>query len=194
MRTFIAAPLSDSILAAARDLQQWISRGGHSLRFVAPENLHFTLKFLGEISEDDARRLGTALGGLSQSFDPFPISVAGVGAFPDLDSPRVLWVGVQFGTEILVRLATEVDRICLAAGLEGDRKPFRPHLTLARARERRPRAMHLPDRAREAQLGEMTVDRVILMQSQLGPEGAVYTPLTEVRLSGSGQRPRRPPR
>jgi len=194
MRTFIAAPVSDAILAAARDLQQWISRGGHNLRFVAPENLHFTLKFLGEISEQDAARLGTALAALADGFRPFPISVGNLGAFPDLRSPRVLWVGVPFGAEPLIRLADEVDRICREAGLEGDTKPFRPHLTLARSRERRPRSMHLPERALEIQMGGMIVDRVVLMQSHLGPEGAAYTPITEVRLGAAGQRPRRPPR
>lgn len=188
MRTFVAAPVSETILAAARDLQQWISRGGHNLRFVAPENLHFTLKFLGEITEEDARRLGSALAVLNQEFPPFPISVGSLGGFPDLRHPRVLWVGVQIGADQLERLAQRVEAICSDAGLEGDKKPFRSHLTIARSRERRPRSMNLPERALEIQLGEMTVDRVVLMHSQLGPQGAVYTPLSEVRLVGDFRR------
>jgi 2'-5' RNA ligase len=184
MRTFVGAPVSETVLAAARDLQQWIRRGGHNLRFVPPENLHFTLKFLGEISEEDAHRLGAALARLSSEFEPFPISVGSLGGFPHLRAPRVLWVGVQFGADNLTRLAGEVESVCLNAGLKGDQKPFRPHLTLARSRERRPRSMNLPERALEVQLGEMTVDRVVLLQSQLGPHGATYTPLAEVRLGG----------
>lgn len=189
MRTFVAAPVSDTILAATRDLQQWLSRGGHRLRYVSPENLHFTLKFLGEISPEDGSRLGTALASLADDFDPFQMVIGSVGGFPSMRSPRVLWVGVQIGAEQLTRLATRVETICSEQGLPGDEKPFRPHLTIARARERRPRSINLPDRILEIDLGEMTVDRVVLMRSQLGPQGAVYTPLSEIRLGGSARRP-----
>jgi len=188
MRTFVAAPISHEILAAARDFQQFLRRGGHNLRYVAPESMHFTLKFLGEISEEEAVRLGAALGALEDEVASFPVSVGNVGAFPNFRGPRVVWVGVDYGAEDMIRLADRVDEICSGIGLEGDRKPFRPHLTIARARDRRPGSMNLPQRALESRFGEMTVDRVVVFRSDLGPRGAEYTPLTEVPLRGRGNR------
>lgn len=185
MRTFVAAPISQDVLAAARDLQQYLQRGAHRLRYVAPENLHFTLKFLGEISPEEAERVGSALGALGSEFRPFQVSVGSLGGFPNLRTPRVLWVGVETGAEEMERLARRADEICCESGLEGDTKPFRSHLTFARARERHPKSFSLPQRALDIRLGEMMVDRVVLFRSDLGPQGARYTPLSEIYL-GSG--------
>jgi 2'-5' RNA ligase len=185
MRTFIAAPVTEEVMASARDLQQWLRRGGHQLRYVPPENMHFTLKFLGEISEEEATTLGGALDALGGEYAPFSVSLSRVGAFPDLRSPRVVWIGVDYGREELTDLARSVDDVCGEAGITGDRKPFRPHLTLARARDRRPAPIRFPDHLLDGEFGTMTVDRVILMQSHLGPRGAVYAPLRTVIL-GSG--------
>jgi 2'-5' RNA ligase len=184
MRTFVAAPISQEVLAAARDLQQFLQRGGHRLRYVAPENLHFTLKFLGEISPEEAQRAGSALHIVRDEFSPFQVSVGSLGGFPNLRTPRVLWIGVDAGAEEMERLARRVDEICAKVGLEGDTKPFRSHLTIARSRERRPKSFSIPKRALDIRLGEMMVDRVILFRSDLGPEGAKYTPLSEILLGG----------
>jgi len=155
------------------------------VKWVPPEGLHLTLKFLGEVSADRRGEIVTALGSTVRGARSIPLAIAGAGVFPDLERPRVFWAGVEpdSGLELL---ADQVERSFAPLGFPTEGRPFRPHLTVGRAaREARPR--DFPG------LGEIldglavtaatVIDGVDLMESVLRPAGAVYQRAHRERLS-----------
>ncbi len=105
------------------------------VRWVAPENFHITLKFLGWARSDAMYALRDALTGVAQNASPFAFATSGVGAFPDERKARVVWAGISTGGEPLRTLAEQVDRACAALGFAAESRPFHPHITLGRIRE-----------------------------------------------------------
>ncbi len=184
IRAFIAVPVSDSVRQAIGDYQKTLRRQGIDLRWVPPENLHFTLKFLGDIDPAIVSPLGNRLGELAARTQAFPLEAAGAGAFPNPRQPRVFWIGLRRGSEPLVQLAEEVSLIVRDFPTQADNKPFKPHLTIGRSRDREARSLHLADDLLHCAFGECFCDRLLLIQSQLGPGGARYTPLIEAELTG----------
>lgn len=152
------------------------------MRWVAPENLHYTLKFLGDIAPDIVRPLGDSLTELALQTNPFEMRVGRLGAFPNLQAPRVLWVGLTGGENELSALAREVSSRVKLFPTQADNKPFKPHLTIGRAREAHQRIV-LPESLLQASFGEMRCDRIILMQSTLTPKGSLYSPLAEAKFA-----------
>lgn len=148
------------------------------VKWVPVHQFHFTLKFLGEIAEEAAARALGALERAAAGRTPFAVSVAGLGAFPTLDRPSVLWAGVAAGGSELQDLARAVEREMAADGFPPERKPFKPHLTLGRVREgaRVPAAVpQLLEAQARQEFGQWRVERVVLMQSQLTPKGPIYS-------------------
>jgi 2'-5' RNA ligase len=185
IRAFIAVPVSDSVRQAIGDYQKTLRRQGIDLRWVPPENLHFTLKFLGDIDPAIVSPLGVRLSELAARTRAFPLEAAGAGAFPNPRQPRVFWIGLRRGSELLVQLAEEVSLIVRDFPTQADNKPFKPHLTIGRSREREARPLHLPDPLLHFAFGECPCDRLLLIQSQLGPGGAKYSTLAEAKLAGN---------
>ena len=146
------------------------------IRWVLPEQLHFTLRFLGEVSERQAESVRRAL---SVPWDTcvFTASLAGVALFPSSGAPRVIWLGMDEGSEQMVALKTELDRRLAPAGFEPETRPFRAHLTLGRVK--RQTGVSGPAlRAMFSELGSETarwsVDRVTLYESRISFRGATY--------------------
>jgi len=185
IRSFIAVAVSVEVRQALAELQTTLRRRGLSLRWVQRENLHFTLKFLGTIDPGRVEPMGEALCELASKNSPFEITLGGLGAFPNLRAPRVLWVGLRAGTESLVALAQEVSAMVETFPTEADNKTFKPHLTIARIKERRPRPLGIPEKLLRASFGSCVCDRVLLMQSVLAPGGARHTLLVEAPLGSS---------
>ena len=181
MRTFIAIDLPSEIRDALSSLQRDLKTVTTSARWVAPESIHLTLKFIGEIQDHRVDEIDTELQGLS--WKPFPVSVRGAGFFPGSRSPRVFWAGMEAST--MDGLAQEIDTRMERLGFEKEKRAFRPHLTLARARDMRLDTALVVAAARfeNEEFGAFTVDRFHLIQSTLKPTGAVYTKLKEYRLS-----------
>jgi len=184
IRAFIAVAISSDVRRALGELQSTLRRRGLSLRWVPPENLHFTLKFLGDMDPALVEPMGEALRALAARTRPFKLSVGGVGAFPNLRAPRVLWVGLRQGAEPLMALAEEVSRLVHDFPTQADHKPFKPHLTIARVKERRPQRIVIPETLLGAGFGSCPCERLLLMKSDLSPSGARYTPLVEAALEG----------
>ena len=182
MRLFVAVDLPEAIRAALRDLMQELRRELPDLRWVRPEGIHITLKFLGEVSEPDAavlrRELEAAVPGCAA---PFAVKIAGMGTFPDTprQRPRVLWTGVSASGGALLTLHETVEEACARAGQARERRPFAPHLTLARVGDSGtpPTLAQIVRAHREIDLGGFTVDGVTLFQSILGSQGATYRTL-----------------
>jgi RNA 2',3'-cyclic 3'-phosphodiesterase len=133
VRTFVAVfpppEVREALFRAARGLPA--SKG---FRLIGPEKLHLTLKFLGNVAEDDLSRVEQALEHLRGRHEPFEVQISGFGAFPSERRARILWAGVGEGSGPLRAVAQSVDGLLEPAGFERERRPYAPHLTLGRAR------------------------------------------------------------
>ena len=180
MRVFIAVDIPDKIRKTLGDVQRELRPLTSSARWVAPESIHITLKFVGEIPEKRLDDIDTALAGLS--WKPFTITVRGVGFFPGTRSPRVFWAGMEAPT--MEGLAEQLDTLMERSGFEKEKRAFRPHLTLARAKDTRIDSSLVSAAAKyeEHAFGSFSVDRVFLFKSTLKPSGAVYEKLKEYLL------------
>lgn len=184
VRVFIAVPLDPELRDAAAGLKRHLDAAADMLRWVPPGNLHFTLKFLGEIAEQRLAKVTEAARDVARRTAPFTISLTGAGAFPSMRRPQVVWVGVGEGAEALIALARGLDRALHRLKFPRERRPFRPHLTVARAKHARP----LPDlsgplsKLEGLAVGTQPVNTVMVMESQLHPSGATYRPIEEVGL------------
>ena len=144
-------------------------------RWVAADSLHLTLRFLGRVGPGPLDSLAAALRRLT--VEPFPVTVGGLGAFGRGSSVRVVWLGVTAGGHELSRLAAEVEGCTVAAGFEPEERPYHPHLTLARSRERRGQA--LPELPPPPDPPGWTVTGFRLYRSRPGAGGATYSVLEE---------------
>lgn len=181
----MAIRLDESVRAALGSAIAGLRRVAPAVAWVSPENVHLTLKFLGQVREARAAELVAALAGATSGFAPFEASVEGLGAFPTPLRARVIWAGVGRGAEALVELAGRVDAALAALGFEREARPFAPHVTLGRVRAPR-RDPALSDALLAGagnQFGRLSVERVALMRSDLSPRGARYTELGAVRLA-----------
>jgi 2'-5' RNA ligase len=180
MRIFIAAELPDRIRNALSELQHELRPVAKAARWVAPESVHVTLKFIGEIPDSRLEEINAALAGLTSK--PIPIGVRGVGFFPGARSPRVLWVGMV--APALQELVNEIDGRMERLGFEREKRGFKPHITLARAKDARLDASLVDAAARYEthEFGSFIVDRIFVFKSTLKPSGAVYEKLREFVL------------
>lgn len=173
MRLFLAVEISESIRARLVELQRGLPG---KLKLVEPENIHVTLKFLGETPEARAAEVQGALKGLGAP--AFESEAKGVGVFPSPGNPRVLWAGVDRGAAEFVALSREVDRLLALLGFPREKR-FVPHSTLARVKfmdgAGRARLRALLEAHRETAFGEWRVESVVLKRSVLTPRGPVYS-------------------
>jgi len=185
LRLFFALPLDRQLREAAVQAQRQVDGAGAKIKWVEPENLHFTLKFLGPTPGRAVPDLARVAGQMAQCQAPFAITVGGVGAFPRPDDVRVLWLGCRAGADNLTALALNVERALVTSGLAPrDKKPFRAHLTIGRNKSRH-RAAQLARAIGEAadmHIGDMQVTGFALVRSQLTPAGPVYTVLEQFAL------------
>lgn len=183
IRAFVAIPLDEPVRSGLASWQAELRACLDGFRWVEPGNLHLTLKFLGDTPEGRLDAVRQALAGVAGRYRPFRVEVCGAGAFPDARAPRILWAGVA-DSDDLARLYDAVEVALAGLGWARDPRGFRPHLTLARARE--PRRRDVADRLAPVgrrRWGEMVVTAFTLFQSTLTPDGPIYTPLQEFALS-----------
>ena len=180
MRLFIAVDLPTELRKELGNVQKALEPLTESARWVSPESIHITLKFLGEVPEKRVDDIHSALAGLS--WKPFTVTVRGVGFFPGNRSPRVFWAGMEAPT--MQDLAEELDSRMERLGFDKEKRAFRPHITLARARDTRIDSLLVTGSAKyeEHDFGSFTADRVFLIHSTLNPSGAVYKKLKEYLL------------
>jgi 2'-5' RNA ligase len=185
MRTFIAIELTPEIKSKLEHLVQRLAPLTRNVRWVRPEGMHLTLKFLGEISEAQAGRVKALLEPCFRGKIHFDLSVKGTGWFPPGSrSPRVLWVGLEGGPE-LAELQASCESALAGEGFPREERDFHPHLTLGRVRSPqglRPVLEEL-DKSKDEEFGRMTVTRIAFYQSRLKPGGAEYTVLSQFALS-----------
>jgi 2'-5' RNA ligase len=184
IRAFIAFEMPPEITAHLKDLQEALRSQGMKLRWVRPENIHLTLKFLGDISPGQIDKLNSALISTASENNSVTLRAKGLGVFPSLKSARVLWVGLTGGSETLSRIHHDLENRLELFGFEREHRAFKAHLTLARVKQKLPYKTLFA--ALETLKGFETetfdLDKLILFKSELKPSGAVYTPLKTVPL------------
>lgn len=185
MRVFLAVELEASVRESLHRLTTEIELPG--ARFVPPENLHLTLRFLGETSAEVTSRICESLRGPLAAVEPFSLTLAGLGVFPSPRRPRVLWVAVSSPPAALFQAQSAVEEAVRNAGLPPEPRPFEPHLTLARFGKREPGLGALLDsEIFRREHGTVSVSEVTCLESRLGPRKASYRAFARMPL-GSGQ-------
>ncbi|GBC62634.1 2'-5' RNA ligase [Desulfonema ishimotonii] len=189
VRAFIAFPLPKTVRDLIREIRADVQAQGFRMRWVRPENIHLTLRFLGEICRTDIDPVAGAMGNAAADVSPFPLGAGGVGVFPGIRNPRVLWVGVRGDTPSLLRLRQDLDQHLEAVGFPAETRPFRAHLTIARIRGRLPdtearQLARIMEKHTASESERFTATEMILYQSDLKPSGPVYTRLRGVMLAG----------
>jgi RNA 2',3'-cyclic 3'-phosphodiesterase len=176
MRLFLAVFPPPEVQRAAFGCIEALRRPGDGVSWVKPENLHYTLRFLGELGEDGARRAAEAAVEAAAKSREFTAALGGLGAFPNARRARVLWIGMSEGGEALVALAHDLDRALAQRGFGAPDKPFSSHLTLGRVRE--PHADWTAALAGPVPADpstRFTVGGICVVESQLSPRGSIYT-------------------
>ncbi len=181
LRAFFALELP----AAARDRAAEATLALHramptGVRWTKPENLHLTLKFLGDVSAEQVPRLISRADAKLRRVPPFEVELAGFGALPNARAARILWLGVAKGSRETARIARKLDAAAASIGVERERRPFRAHLTVGRLRP----PARAPIESVEAPSGiAFCVEEVILYESRLSSEGARYILLARLPLT-----------
>ncbi len=189
LRLFVAVTLPDALRQRLGRSQERLRASQADVSWVKPENIHLTLKFLGETDSKLLARIGPALQSVGRELPSFSLVLTGLGTFGGR-VPRVIWVGVAEGQERLTALADRVDAALGRVGIPRERRPFSAHATLGRVRSPR-NAQALLDAVavgRDEAFGGVGVEDFVLMQSQLSPHGSTYTVLDRYPLGGSASR------
>lgn len=188
IRAFIAVEIPEDVRAAMGEAQARLKQvhAGVKVSWTKTDNLHLTLQFLGYVEETVVEKIKDALETVARRHEPFELAVRGAGAFPNENRPRVLWIGCDDEAGKLKALARSVQEAMQPLGFEPEHREFSAHLTLGRVKSPRPdvaltRAL---DSIKDTACGLMRVDAVHLFESQLHPDGSIYTKLSSHKLGG----------
>lgn len=183
MRTFIAVEVPDSAKDRIAQLVNHLKTTGTDIKWVEPDNIHVTLKFLGNIGTDQPAVIRDGLSAALDSADAFDLKLGRIGAFPDMNRPRVFWVSVEEGRDELVAMQQRIETELHARGFVREERPFSPHLTIGRVRSPRGLAK-LTDLVRDMtfETEPFAVKRAAVVKSDLKPDGPLYTVIDHVEL------------
>lgn len=176
VRAFLAIPLPQSLENELALLIQELRAQSDQIRWARPENLHITLHFFGDITHEILEKATASMLSITGSQKPFRVEVAGLGAFPDLKRPRVIWLGLRPQNQ-LRQLYLSCQKALSTAGIVSTIRPYTPHLTIGRVRNPRHIVTQASRIIGDSLIGTMTVDRLILFESRLKPGGAEHRPL-----------------
>lgn len=187
IRSFIALEIPAEVRAALAAEAARLAGSGADVKWVAAANLHLTIKFLGDVPPDRLPRLQARLAGLADARHPFDLSVVGLGAFPSVSEPNVVWAGIAGATADLAALWRAVEDECALLGVDRERNPFAPHLTLGRRRSgfhhtSLSEAIHA---GAGREYGSWRAAGMTLFRSDLRPDGPLYSSLGEFRFGAT---------
>jgi 2'-5' RNA ligase len=187
IRSFIAVELPDETKLKLKQLEAQLKSGRrYAMKWVAPDSIHLTLKFLGNIAIDRTGEITGAIEEAARGISPFQVNVTGLGVFPNSKRVQVTWVGLDGQTEKLVQLQQNIESGMEKLGFIPEKRRFTPHLTIARFRdhaspgERQDFGQLIASIRFDA--GPFIVDSISLMKSQLTREGAIYTRISSIKL------------
>jgi 2'-5' RNA ligase len=179
IRSFIAIEVPHPLLARMGELQRELRRMEAGVNWVRPEAIHLTLKFLGSISTEELEKIARAIAPVVAAWNPFELSIHGLGCFPSSRNPRVIWVGIDRGGGEASSLQTVIEDKAAEVGFPPEGRPFKPHLTLGRVRTPIGRSafIQVMEKHKDVEIGSFQAREVYLFRSELKPSGAVYTKL-----------------
>ena len=184
IRAFIAIKLPENIIASIGKIQEDLRSDGFKVKWVRPENIHLTLKFLGNINRADTEKIGSKISESVKTSAPLSLNAKGIGVFPNIKRPRVIWTGVAEQRNQLAGLQRRLDGHLESIGFAKEKRPFKGHLTIARIKQRidSNRLMHAMKKYAEFESETFIINEIVLFKSELNPTGAVYTPLMSAPL------------
>ncbi len=184
MRLFLAIDIEDNVIRALQDVVSKLRETRAPVRWVKPPGIHLTLKFLGQTPPARLDDMIIPLEDVAAETMSFPLTITGVGTFPEKRSPRVIWAGVEESSGVLARLHGSVERVMSELGWAREKRSFSPHLTLGRVKGNINMG-RLSDAVRsmgDKRLGHMDVNSFCLIQSHLKSGGAEYEVMREFRF------------
>jgi len=184
IRTFIAFELPDDLLSALVSLQAGFKKYGLPAKWVRPEGIHLTLKFLGNLEVAQIDGVARKMIDAAQGFGPLSLRTEGVGVFPHLRRPRVLWAGLTGEVQRLSDLQHRIDAALSEMGFKKEKRSFKGHLTLGRfkARPDSQPMNHALEEFAEFETETFSAEEIILFKSELNPRGSIYSKLKHVAL------------
>ena len=179
IRSFIAIEVPQPLLARMGELQRELRRMEAGVNCVRPEGMHLTLKFLGSIRAEEVEKIARAIAPVVAAWNPFELSIHGLGCFPSSRNPRVIWVGIDRGGGEASSLQKVIEDKAAEVGFPPEGRPFKPHLTLGRVRAPIGRSafIQVMEKHKDVEIGGFLARDVYLFKSELKPSGAVYTKL-----------------
>jgi len=185
VRTFIAVELPEDIRERLEVVEKQLKSANADVKWVALQNFHITLKFLGSIDKDELTVVSEAMKRAIEGIPSFEITISHTGAFPRVSKPSVIWVGISDGTAQLKKLAGRLDSELELIGFEREKREFSPHITMGRARSPQgsERLRESIEALKDMVIGVVPVREITLMRSDLGPKGSTYIPINKCALS-----------
>lgn len=188
MRAFIAIELSKECKDYLTLVESQFKKSNADVKWVSQDNLHITLKFLGDINEEQVNKLIAAITDIASKHKQFTLKLGPTGAFPGIRSPRIIWVGVTKGDNELKEIAREIELNAVKAGIPEENKPFSSHITIGRTRSglNREELIQLLDSSTKglpAETPESIVKDITLYKSTLTPKGPIYEILAQANLA-----------
>lgn len=189
MRTFIAIELPSEIKDSLSRLQEELKASNADVKWVESNNIHLTLKFLGEIDDKKLDKITRIMDDTAKEKDKFQIRISSLGAFPKIDFPRVIWVGVDTGDKEVKDIAKDLEKKIAKIGIPKEDRPFSSHITIGRTRSSLNRERLVQDLKNKAELGARKLDfyatKITLFKSTLTPHGPIYEVLKETNLKAT---------
>lgn len=185
IRTFVAVEVAAEVRDHAARLIARLQTAQANVRWVPTENLHLTLKFLGDVDVAETPKICTAVAQAAAEVPAFEMQCFGTGAFPNVNRPRTLWIGIGVGAESLTHLQANIETALEELGYPKEQRRFHGHLTIGRIRQGRQGISQLAELLRSREdlvLGTTKVQEAIVFASRLGRDGARYEPLGRARL------------
>ncbi|MGI9471354.1 MAG: RNA 2',3'-cyclic phosphodiesterase [Rubripirellula sp.] len=186
IRSFIAIPLGDEVSRNAVRLLKRVSASGDGIKWVPADNLHLTLKFLGDVDNTQVPSVCAVIRNICQQYDPFQLRLAGAGGFPNPQRPRILYAGVEDSSGALTEIVTQLEKDLAKIGFKPEPRDYTPHLTLGRTRGGSRRASEeviaRVMSESDTELGTMLVDCVQLFASFLDKQGPTYQIMDTIEL------------
>lgn len=183
-RTFLAIKLPEDIIESIRRIQKKIMANNLNIKFVKPENIHLTLKFLGDTPISDIEEINRSMKNAASDFSPFLLAAKGIGVFPDLHRPRVIWIGISQETDSLVLLQKKLDKELEKIGFNREKRTFKGHLTIGRIKGKIDKKLfnEILHQYQTFCSKTFSADKIYLFQSLLKPSGPVYAKLVSIHL------------
>jgi RNA 2',3'-cyclic 3'-phosphodiesterase len=184
IRAFLAIELPEAIRSGLARVQEELKRSRADVRWVTPGNIHLTLKFFGNVPDDEIEALAQVAQDAAAATAPLQLQATGAGAFPSANAPRVVWLGLGDDLVPLPQLFYRLEKAFAALGYPPEGRAFNPHLTLGRVKSpaNRERLARLLTKLPPADWPPFEVKELILFQSVLSPQGSKYTPLQVIPL------------